>query len=260
MWHDIKTLNASANAMIGMVLLAVLGSGVWWVVQRPVFTLKAIRIEGSAVAPLRYVSASTIRSTALPRINGNFFTANLDSVRGAFEAVPWVRRASVRREWPDKLVVTVEEYKPLGTWGEDGKLISVQGDLFTANLAEAEEDGTLPEFNGPAGSEKEVVARYNDLRNWLAPVELVPQAVQLSSRYAWSVKLDNGMLVQLGREQTRETLKARVERLTGVYPQLVARLQNRIETVDMRYPNGLALKAAGLDVGSELKKSKRNIN
>lgn len=260
MWHDIKTLNASANALIGLVLLALLGSGVWWVVHRPVFTLKAIRIEGTPAAPLRYVSASTVRSTALPRITGNFFTANLDSVRGAFEAVPWVRRASVRREWPDKLVVTVEEYKPLGTWGEDGKLISVQGDLFTANLAEAEEDGTLPEFDGPVGSEKEVVARYADLRNWLAPVKLVPQAVQLSTRYAWSVKLDNGMVVELGREQTRETLKARVERLAGIYPQLAARLQNRIETVDMRYPNGLALKAAGLDVGSELKKSKRNIN
>ncbi|MGI4937709.1 MAG: cell division protein FtsQ/DivIB, partial [Janthinobacterium lividum] len=241
MWHDVKTLNASANGLVGLVLLAVLASGVWWVVQRPVFTLKEIRIEGTAAAPVRYVSASTIRATALPRINGNFFTANLDAVRSAFEAVPWVRRASVRREWPDKLVVAVEEFKPLGTWGEDGKLISVQGDIFTANLAEAEEDGALPEFDGPAGSEREVIARYADMRTWLAPVELVPQAVQLSSRYAWSVKMNNGMVVELGREQTRETLKARVERLAGVYPQLAARLQDRIETVDMRYPNGLAL-------------------
>jgi cell division protein FtsQ len=260
MWHDIRTLNASANALIGLALLAFVVSGLWWVVQRPMFELRGIRIEGTEQAPLRYVSASTIRSTALPRLTGNFFTANLDAVRVAFEAVPWVRRASVRREWPNRLIVSIEEHKPLGTWGEDGKLISIQGDIFTANLAEAEEDGYLPEFSGPPGSEQEVIARYRDLRAWLAPVELVPEAVTLSSRYAWTVKLDNGMTVELGREQTRETLKARVERLAGIYPQLVARLQDRIETVDMRYPNGLALKAVGLNVGSEIKKSKRNNN
>ena len=70
--------------------------------------------------------------------------------------MPWVRRAAVRREWPNKLVVVIDEHKPLGTWGEDGKLISVEGDLFTANLAEAEEEGDLPEFAGRPASEREV--------------------------------------------------------------------------------------------------------
>jgi cell division protein FtsQ len=254
MWHDIKLLNAIANALLGLVALALLASGLWWVAQRPMFVLKAIRIEPAAQAPLRYVNASTIRTTALPRIKGNFFTADLDAVRSAFEAVPWVRKASVRREWPDKLVVSLEEHVPLGIWGEDGKLVSVEGELFTANLAEAEEDGDLPEFGGPSGSEQEVIARFRDLRAWLAPIKLQPEAVQLSSRYAWSIRLDNGMTVELGREQTRETLKARVDRLVAIYPQLVERLQDRIESVDMRYPNGLALKASGLTIGVEAKK------
>ncbi|MDB5841851.1 MAG: FtsQ-type protein [Herminiimonas sp.] len=254
MWHDIKTLNATANVLFGMVALALVSAGLWWVVQRPMFSLKVIQLEGVAQAPLRYVNPSTVRSTALPRIRGNFFTANLDGVRSAFEAVPWVRRAAVRREWPNRLVVSLEEHQPLGTWGEDGKLVSVYGDVFTANLAEAEEDGDLPEFGGPNGSEQEVVARFQDMRKWLAPANLVPESVQLSSRYAWTIRLNNGMTVELGREQTRETLKGRVERLAGIYPQLAARLQDRIESVDMRYPNGLALKATGLTIGSELKK------
>jgi cell division protein FtsQ len=172
----------------------------------------------------------------------------------AFESVPWVRRAAVRREWPNKLVVVIDEHRPLGTWGEDGRLLSVEGDIFTANLAEAEEEGELPEFEGPAGSEREVVARYRDFSEWLAPVELAPEAVQLSGRYAWSLRLNNGMTVELGREHTRETLKNRVERLVRIYPQLVARLQDRIESVDMRYPNGLALRAAGLNLAPETKK------
>ena len=248
MWHDIKLLNATTNALLGAFALALLASGLWWVTQRPMFTLKVIRLEGADV-PLRHVNPATVRGTAIPRITGNFFTANLDAVRLAFESVPWVRKATVRREWPNKLIVAIEEHVPLAIWGEDGRLVSVKGDVFTANMAEAEEDGELPEFSGPDGSEKEVVARFRELQEWFTPIKLTPDAVRLSRRYAWSVKLNNGISVELGREQSRTTLKERVERLVGIYPQLVARLQDRIESVDMRYPNGLALNAKGLASG-----------
>jgi len=254
MWQDIRLLNATANTLLGLLALAILGSGLWWVVHRPLFTLREVRLEGPQHTALRHVSPSTVRGTALPRIKGNFFTADLEDVRVAFESVPWVRRAAVRREWPNKLVVVIDEHRPLGTWGEDGRLISADGDVFTANLAEAEEEGELPEFEGPKGTEREVVARYRDFSAWLAPIELAPEAVQLSERYAWSIRLNNGMTVELGREQTRETLKNRVERLVRIYPQLAARLQDRIESVDMRYPNGLALRAAGLNLAPETKK------
>lgn len=254
MWHDVRTLNTTTNALLGVLVLSLLASGIWWVAQRPMFTLKTIRIEGVGETVLRHVNASTVRTTAVPRVKGNFFTANLDTVRMAFEAVPWVRKASVRREWPNKLIVTVEEHEPLGTWGEEGKLLSVKGDVFTANLAEAEEDHELAEFGGPEGSEKEVVARYRELQDWFKPVSLAPDAVWLSGRYAWSVRLNNGMTVELGREANSATLKDRVDRLVKIYPQLVTRLQDRIESVDMRYPNGLALKATGLKFGIEGKK------
>lgn len=254
MWQDIKMLNAASDALLGLVALALLVASFWWLAQRPMFTLKAIRIEGTTHVPIRYVSRSTVKGTALPRIKGNFFTVNLDSVRIAFESVPWVRKATVRREWPNKLIVMLEEHVPLATWGEDGRLVSVKGDVFTANLAEAEEDGELPELAGPAGSEKEVVERFRDLHAWFAPVNLKPASLRLSTRYAWTVGLNNGMTVELGREQSRETLKARVDRLTGIYPQLVARLQDRIENIDMRYPNGLALRASGLTIGPDIKK------
>src|SRR4051812_15445823 len=118
MWHDIKLLNATTNALLGAFALALLASGLWWVTQRPMFTLKVIRLEG-ADAPLRHVNPATVRGTAIPRITGNFFTANLDAVRQAFESVPWVRKATVRREWPNKLIVAIEEHVPLAIWGED---------------------------------------------------------------------------------------------------------------------------------------------
>ncbi|MDF3034864.1 MAG: FtsQ-type protein [Paucimonas sp.] len=256
MWHDVKMLNAATSALLGMFVLMLLSAGIWWITQRPIFALHVIRVEGIGQEELRHVNVSTMRSSALPRIKGNFFTVNLDSVRVAFESVPWVNRAAVRREWPDKLVVNVEEHVPLGTWGDEGRLVSVKGDLFTANLAEAEEDAELAEFDGPDGSEKDVISRYAEFREWFAPTSLAPEGVQLSARYAWTVRLNNGMTVELGREQDREALKARVDRLVAVYPQLVARLQDRIENIDLRYPNGMALRAQGLAFGLEKGKQK----
>ncbi|HWX02468.1 MULTISPECIES: cell division protein FtsQ/DivIB [Collimonas] len=254
MWQDVKMLNAISGTLLGLAALALLASGIWWLAQRPMFTLKTIRIEGISQGELRRINPLIVRSTALPRIKGNFFTANLDTVRTAFESVPWVRKATVQREWPNTLVVTVEEHQPLATWDDDGRLLSVHGDLFTANLDEAEEDGELLRLSGPDGSEKDVVARLADFRQWFAPLKLNPVDVALSSRYAWTVKLDNGMTVELGREQNKTTLKDRVARLVQIYPQLLSRLQNRIESVDMRYPNGLALKASGMTGGLGSKK------
>src|SRR5471030_918354 len=258
MWQDAKALNATASGIFVLTLLACIAAGVWWVAQRPMFTLRTIRIESIGQDELRHVNHLTLRNNALGRIKGNFFTTNLDAVRLAFESVPWVRRATVRREWPDQLIVALEEHDALGTWGEDGRLLSVKGDVFTANLAEAEEDHPehpLPEFDGPEGSEKEVLSRYDELRAWFAPLKLVPESLSLSGRYAWTVKLNNGMSVALGREQTSTTLKERVDRLMGIYPQLVEHLQN-IETIDMRYQNGLALSATGLKIPAEGAKPK----
>lgn len=252
MWHDIKTLNAAANTLFGVVLLALLLSGVWWLIQRPMFTLKTIQVESFTKNNLRHVNALTIREAALPKIKGNFFTSNLDSVRAAFEAVPWVRKASVQRDWPNKLIVTLEEHEVLGTWGDAGRLLSVQGDVFTANLAEAEEDVELIGFSGPDGSEKDVLAHYAKFKEWFGKIHLAPEIVNYSARYAWSVTLNNGMRVELGRTADDVSLKKRVDELLTVYPQLLASLQDRIESVDMRYPNGLALKSS-LSALNELK-------
>ncbi|WP_377703417.1 cell division protein FtsQ/DivIB [Pseudoduganella sp. UC29_71] len=255
MWQDAKALNATASGIFAAVALACAASAVWWVSQRPMFNLRAIRVETMDQADLRHVNHLTLQAGTAGRIRGNFFTTNLDSVRQAFESVPWVRRATVRREWPDQLVVALEEHEALGTWGEDGRLLSTKGDVFTANLAEAEEDHELPAFSGPEGSEKEVLSRFGELKAWFAPAQLLPQALDLSSRYAWKVKLDNGMSVELGREQSRSMLKERVDRLVGIWPQLASRVQN-IETIDMRYQNGLALSATGMKIPPEVKKTK----
>ena len=255
MWHDVRSLNATAGGLMAITVVASLAAGVWWISQRPMFNLKAVRVESIYDMDLKHVSEITVRNSVMGKITGNFFTANLEQVRTTFEAVPWVRRATVRREWPNQLIVDVEEHEPLGTWGEDGRLLSVKGEVFTANLAEADDDHPLPGFDGPEGSEKEVLDRFAQLRTWFGPVKLVPETLSLSNRYAWTVGLDNGMTVALGREKNKNTIRERVDRLVAVYPQLVSRLQDgSIDTIDMRYPNGLALASKALNVPTDATK------
>ncbi len=178
----------------------------------------------------------------------DFFTIDLEAVRRAFERVAWVRRAQVRREWPDRLLVKVEEHQVLGSW-DDGRLVNTFGELFAANTAELEDDASLPELAGPVGSERDVASRYLDFKAWLARVSLVPDQVTLSPRYAWRVHAANGaeggVSIEIGREQDARTLPDRMTRLVEAWPQLTARWP-RPTLVDLRYANGFALRAEGL--------------
>lgn len=92
MWQDVKMLNAISSALLALVLLALVASGLWWVAQRPMFTLHTIRIESAGELPLEKVNALTVRATAVPRIHGNFFTADLTAVRAASRPCPGCAR------------------------------------------------------------------------------------------------------------------------------------------------------------------------
>lgn len=244
-WHDVRLLNTIARVLLTLFVVMVLAGSFSWLAQQPFFTLKVIEVHEFQGNELRHVNAFTIRGMALPRIKGHFFSVDLEAVREAFKAVPWVREATVRRKWPDGLIVSLEEHRPLGTWGKDGQLLSVKGDVFTANLAEAEEEVNLLKFYGPEGSEKEVAVRYDELKRGFAAIRVEPVALELSDRYAWRAVLNNGIMLRFGRQEL-SGMREQMARLLAVYPRLAAQLKNGIRVIDLRYPNGLALTAENL--------------
>ncbi|MBR5999936.1 MAG: cell division protein FtsQ/DivIB [Oxalobacter sp.] len=247
MWNNVKLLRRLSNFFFCLFFVAVVVGVCAWLLKRPVYSLELVKVSSMDGKQLDHVSDMTIRNIAIPEIKGNFFTTDLEEVRRAFEAVPWVHKASVRREWPDKLVVALEEHKSLGTWGDEGRLLSTKGEVFTANMAEAEAgvDSNLKRFYGPDGSGREVLAQYREFLTRLAEVNLVPVEVRLSDLYSWSVRMDNGMLVVFGRDKEPRPLPMMVDRFLKIYPRLIQKFGNRIARIDMRYANGMAVRLKG---------------
>ena len=243
MWHNPRLANAAANALYVLALGLVVYAGARVLFESPVFSLKTIVVEGE----LRHVARDEIVRALQGRLKGTFFTVDLEAVRPLFEGVPWVRRAELRRGWPDRLEVRIEEHVALALWDQrrGPQLVNTHGELFRG-----QSDAALPVFSGPAGSEGEVTQRYLAFRGLLGPLALEPRKVLLSSRLSWQVKLSNGLTVQLGHDSDKDRVEGRLARLVSAYPQTLGESRGRLDYVDLRYPNGFALRVpdiAGLE-------------
>lgn len=248
MWDNPKLLNSISSVLFTGAFLLALWGGMKFVIESPLFPLRTIRVEGE----LAHVGRADVVNALQGRLAGTFFTMDINAVRALFETIPWVRRAEVRRLWPDRLEVRMEEHVPLARWGqpEDGRLVNTFGEVFQASYKEGSEDSRgkldLPLFSGPAGTAADVTRSYALFRDMLAPVALQARAVMLSPRYSWQLRLSNGMTVQLGRSSEKEPVTGRLARFVSVYPQTLAPLSRRLDYVDLRYSNGFALRVPGM--------------
>jgi len=265
-WNDARSINLIANTLAVLAVLAMLACGLIWVGQRPYFALAAVELEPMPDSTLHYVSSGSVRSVVAGRVSGNFFTVDLNETRELFESVPWVRRATVRRVWPDTLRVQIEEQQPLGLWNEN-QMINTWGESFTANTGELDDDLALPQLGGPDNTESLVVQRYAELARWFAPLDLHVHELMLSPRYAWRATLDNGLVLDLGRDPGADApdphglpgalpFGERIQRFVQFWPRVQSKLEGRkILQADLRYPNGFAVTLEPLPPDTKTKHS-----
>ena len=253
MWDNPDSLNGCANTLYALAAAALIYAGAYAVIHSPMLPLRHVALQGEIDHVTREQAEGAARAGAV----GTFFSVDLDAVRRAFEALPWVRKAEVRRLWPDRIQVAIEEHVPLARWGVDTRamrLVNTYGEVFQGELSDAER---LPQFAGPLGSAEEVTRRYGAFRQMLAPLALEPRQVLLSPRYAWQLRLSNGLTLELGRDQLKEPVLARLSRFVAFYEQTLGSLKRRLEYVDLRYPDGFALRVPEImDSGTEPKGAK----
>lgn len=258
---------ASAMAMIVAAVLA------WMLITR--LSSKAVDVN---LMPIREVHFSAVEGTltrvdaaqlrhiagAVRSLGGSMFSTDLEEVRKAVQQVPWVRDVRVSRRFPDRLEISIEEHQPFARW-VDVAMTDAQIDPTTGQVASTlvntfgevfivDFDAALPLFVGPHGSAANLLARWKSLSASLAqsanPI-LRPAELRLSPRRAWQLRLDNGATLELGRQEPEHQLRRALD-VAGELPAVFAANAR----VDMRYPNGLALRVAA--VGSPKASRSRN--
>ena len=242
---DVKLMNIAATALFvhGIALFAV--AGVWWGLRHPVFAIAGITVQGEVT----HNSAPTLRANVAPQLAGNFFTIDLAAARRAFESVPWVRQATVKREFPNRLRVLLQEHHAVALWGGESepRLINDRGEVFEANVGDVEQDD-LPRLAGPDDQAEQVLAMYRTVKPLFEPLDLTVQQLTLTLRGNWQVELDNGAAVELGRGTPAE-VAARTQRFLQTVTQAASRYGRTAEALvsaDLRYSEGYALKLRGV--------------
>lgn len=228
MWDNAPLLRLAANALFGLSLLAVLYGALHFAVHQPgLFPLQMARIE----TPPRHVVPQEVLQVLRREVNGNLFTVDIDRVRQMLEQLPWVRKVSVRREFPDQLRLVIEEHEPLARWNREA-LVNTYGEIFHAYSEES-----LPAFSGQDERSAEMARQYQEFNQVLVQVNLRIEQISLSPRHAWQVRLNNGLILALGQEEVGR----RLARFVTVYPYTLAPQVTSIRAVDLRYRNGFAV-------------------
>ncbi|MEK7736985.1 MAG: cell division protein FtsQ/DivIB [Pseudomonadota bacterium] len=238
-WERPLLLDLAADLLLLFGIAGITYAAVMTVVRLPLFPLKQLVV----VSALNQVTPAQVEYATRSSLAGNFFTVNLDEVRGAFEKLPWVRKASVRRRWPDGVELSIEEHVAAARWRNnegEARLVNSHGEVFAASLGAGY--AALPQFGGPEGSAPQMLARYREFTEILAPLGRTSKTVLLSPRLAWQLRLDDGLMLELGRDQPKHPLHERLRRFVGTYDEARSRVNTAIAAIDMRYPNGFALR------------------
>lgn len=230
MWDQPTWLNWLANLLFSIAGLLLVYALLFFTLHLPIFPVKQVQVTGN----LRHVNQEQIQLIMRKYLKGNFYTVDLQRTRAAFEKLPWARKVSVRRQWPDTLVVHIEEHRALARWGTIA-LVNQHGELF-----QAASDAQLPIFYGPGDAVKEVAMGYRSFVRILASTPLKIQQLRLSSRRAWEMVTVDGRQMMLGRE----AVNRRLTQFVAVVNQQASIAESPWRYADLRYPNGFALRVA----------------
>ncbi|WP_045475961.1 cell division protein FtsQ/DivIB [Serpentinimonas barnesii] len=246
---DVRLMDGAAAVLYALAAVLVLVALGGWVLRQPVWSLSAIEVYGD----VQHQRAAALQAHLAGRLQGNLFTLDLRQVQQLVQGAPWVRSAVVQREFPNRLRITIEEHQPLAWWGTAGgtQLLNQHGEVFEAepDLAQGLNWSVLA---GPSERATQVLDLYRSVRPAFERKGWGIDQLSLDERGSWRIVLDDGARIEIGRGSPLE-LQQRVERFTQTVPALLQHYGGRpLETVDLRHPDGYALRIQGVSTLAEL--------
>ncbi len=183
-----------------------------------------------------HVDHEFLRQLILPYVDKGFLWIDASALQDSLQQLPWIYTASVKREWPNKLTISLTEQKPVARMGTN-VLINAQGDTFEV------EQATIPAglavfVSSETGQQKLILQNYQAMNAVLAPIAVKIAAISLDARQSWSLQLDNGIMVILGKIDPL----LRLQRFVHLYPQIAGTNPAAINSIDLRYTSGVAVR------------------
>jgi len=228
--------------VLGLVFVVTLFLMLSEIVKDPrVFPVKNVDVLGT----LDYTDRRYLTQLVESDLEKGLLAVNIERVRNKMESLPWVAAAHVRREWPGRLTVEIEEHEPAARWNDYG-LVSKRHEMFvppqlhpdsTRHIEWQEHFSSLPRLTGTDGRHDAVLNDYRHYQIKLATLGLTIVALNEDDRHSQTLELSNSVIVKLGYEQQR----TRLNNFISVHDRLVSEDQEgQFLRFDMRYKNGFA--------------------
>lgn len=155
------------------------------------FKIREVNLSGyNHMTPAEILQGAGIKAST------SILFVNADDMRAKLEAMPWIQAASVRKQFPDRIDISINERQAFALWQVNGEIKVIARDgIPIAPYSDDPRYVDLPIVVGE-GAEKRVGEVVDALARLPAVKEQVRAAILVADR-RWTLKLRNGIDVRL---------------------------------------------------------------
>jgi cell division protein FtsQ len=254
-WHNTshapKVINKSYRSLYPLIIIltitALSYSFLVYLNDAVRFPVTRVEIGGRAV----YLNKEQLMQIVKKHTKEGFFGLNIENVREEVRSLPWLKSASVRRVFPDRLHIDVIERQAKMQWNENG-LIDKENEVFyPPQLAENSFEADvhdwrdrfahMPHLKGSDSRTQELQKSYNQYNTMLGDIGVKLLGLHEDGRRSQTLLLNSDVIVKLGYEK----LELRFERFRHLFLKYVPSATKQGVQFDMRYTNGFTVASAG---------------
>ena len=202
---------------------------------------------------LNHLTNTDISQALKGVVGSGFFNADLTAIKNAVELLPWVETVTVTRIWPGQIKLDIKEQVAASYWNDDG-FINAKGEIFKPTNISA--TMALPRLIGVSGNKTKLrvnmLSKFDLIDKEMKLFGLKVEKLELKPRGVWEMVLkhdafESGISVALGSiyediKGSGQTLAEKLERIGKILTAKDKIDESKIEKIDARYPNGVAIK------------------
>lgn len=244
----IGVLPVRPDQMVAMILFALLSLLSLWLLtgnRAQIFTRQAVlsldqqlAAFGFKIDEISYVNAAdktkSVSEKALPdikkavrlKVGDAFVFSDLKAIKDRLSKVGWVREATVSRQLPNRLIITIVERPTLAVWHHNNKHHVIDDTGFIIKEANPKAHSFLPMVSGPKANEKaaEILMILNSKRYITDRLDAL---IRIDTR-RWDLRLKNGIIIKLPATNEAQAL----DRLENLHQQ-TGFLDRKVESITL---------------------------